>query len=635
MAFGRGGAILSASMGVEVHSWDVALVVAAAAAVAAEAVRTSVFGAPPPGRSSLFGGSSLTPRSRMGTSNGTGVAPHLNAPSTPNAAAAQLVTAATSGQPAAAAVPPPLQNRASQLGLAGASGAANSGGTSSGAATGRFAGAVGCVGGGGHTDRVTCACFSPNGSLALTGGFDNTVRMWDVKRHVELQAVETPGAALGVAWSPDSSLVAASLSNGSAIVWYVVTAAMAPSTFGAAAGGGGGGGGANVTFGSHEAARFQCSDGAFGVCSIAFTADGSVVATAVGDGSMNLWCTKTWKRLLQVRDGIACVWGGVRGMALGGVGGASAARGGALAHVPRRRPGLRSAAERSAIRVCATVLAGTPPPPTTTAKTEAQPPTLCPLVPYRIQVVPEARGGGVALGRYGGAAQTLDGGWVLLGCGREVAVYSVAAGREATERLGPHGSLVNALALSPCGRFVAVAAGGAISVWGRPPSTSGGAEHGSAAAGRATKVHRPAPAGAGSAGNSHSGEAAAAENGAVRAATPSSPPGRSSPAATPPAPLFEPRVAYLSGLGSDVLVLAFSHDGAMLAAGHADGSVRVWASGSKWREVGWLAGHGDCVAGLAFSPDGRLLLSGGWDGRTLCWSMRDALMPRSSWSAMS
>ncbi|KAG2440302.1 hypothetical protein HXX76_004413 [Chlamydomonas incerta] len=561
VAFGRGGAMLSASIGAEVHSWDVALAVAASAAVAAEAARTSVFGAPPPGRSSLFGGSSLTPRSRMGTSNGMGpgMASQLNAPGTPNAAAAQLVAAATSGQPPP---PPPLQSRASQLGLAAAAGAASGGGTSSGAAPGRFAGALGCVGGGGHTDRVACACFSPNGSLALTGGFDNAVRMWDVKRHAEMQAVETPGAALGVAWSPDASLVAASLSNGSAIVWYVVTAAMAPSTFGAAAGGAGGGasGGMNVSFGSHEAARFQCSDGAFGVCGIAFTADGSVLATAVGDGSLNLWCTKTWKRLLQV--------------------------------------------------------------------------------------VPQARGGGVALGRFGGAAQTPDGAWVLLGCGREVVMYSVAAGREATERLGPHGSLVNALALSPCGRFVAVAAGGAISVWGRPPSASGGAEHGAAAAGRATKVHRPAPAststgsGAGSAGNSHSGEAGAAsaaalpENGAVRPATPSSPSGRSSPAATPPPPLFEPRVTYLSGLGSDVLTLAFSHDGAMLAAGHADGSVRVWASGARWREVGWLAGHGDGVAALAFSPDGRLLLSGGWDGRTLCWSMRDAMMPRSSWSAV-
>jgi WD40 repeat protein len=38
----------------------------------------------------------------------------------------------------------------------------------------------------GHTDEVGCVAFSPDGKQALSGGKDNTIRLWDVATGKEL-----------------------------------------------------------------------------------------------------------------------------------------------------------------------------------------------------------------------------------------------------------------------------------------------------------------------------------------------------------------------------------------------------------------------------------------------------------------
>ncbi|MBI1916106.1 MAG: WD40 repeat domain-containing protein [Planctomycetes bacterium] len=56
----------------------------------------------------------------------------------------------------------------------------------------------------GHTDAVLCVALSPDGRLALSGGQDDTVRLWDVKTARQLQCLEGhTGAVRGVAFSPD------------------------------------------------------------------------------------------------------------------------------------------------------------------------------------------------------------------------------------------------------------------------------------------------------------------------------------------------------------------------------------------------------------------------------------------------
>jgi WD40 repeat protein/tRNA A-37 threonylcarbamoyl transferase component Bud32 len=74
----------------------------------------------------------------------------------------------------------------------------------------------------------------------------------------------------------------------------------------------------------------------------------------------------------------------------------------------------------------------------------------------------------------------------------------------------------------------------------------------------------------------------------------------------------------LNGHTQAVYCLAFRPDGTRLASGGFDGTVKIWdiASGD---EVLTLRDDSDGAVSLAFSPDGRLLVSGGIDGTARVW----------------
>ncbi|RCV48677.1 WD40 repeat domain-containing serine/threonine protein kinase [Marinitenerispora sediminis] len=69
-----------------------------------------------------------------------------------------------------------------------------------------------------------------------------------------------------------------------------------------------------------------------------------------------------------------------------------------------------------------------------------------------------------------------------------------------------------------------------------------------------------------------------------------------------------------------VLSVAVSPDGARLATGSQDGTARVWDTGTG-EEVATFAGHEDDVRAVAFSPDGGTLATGGADGDALLWNL--------------
>jgi WD40 repeat protein len=74
----------------------------------------------------------------------------------------------------------------------------------------------------------------------------------------------------------------------------------------------------------------------------------------------------------------------------------------------------------------------------------------------------------------------------------------------------------------------------------------------------------------------------------------------------------------LKGHTSEVLDLAFSPDGARLASASADGTARVWASEPR-PDALVLRGHGGAVRAVAFAPDGTRLASASEDRTVRVW----------------
>jgi WD40 repeat protein len=78
------------------------------------------------------------------------------------------------------------------------------------------------------------------------------------------------------------------------------------------------------------------------------------------------------------------------------------------------------------------------------------------------------------------------------------------------------------------------------------------------------------------------------------------------------------RLGVLSGQKEQVSTVAFSPDGRTLATGNLDHSVIVWATPAN--VVRTLVGHTAEVQGVAYSPDGKLLASASKDRTVVLWS---------------
>ncbi len=73
--------------------------------------------------------------------------------------------------------------------------------------------------------------------------------------------------------------------------------------------------------------------------------------------------------------------------------------------------------------------------------------------------------------------------------------------------------------------------------------------------------------------------------------------------------------------GSPVRDIAFSPNGALLAAGYDDHTIGIWRT-DDGNHVGTLRGHTSSVRSLIFSPDGNLLASGSDDETVRIWSIQ-------------
>ena len=78
------------------------------------------------------------------------------------------------------------------------------------------------------------------------------------------------------------------------------------------------------------------------------------------------------------------------------------------------------------------------------------------------------------------------------------------------------------------------------------------------------------------------------------------------------------QLAMLRGHQKRVRAVAFSPDGSLIATASNDNTARTWNSTSGAADT-WFTGHDDIVTAVAFSPDGMLLATGSTDNTARTW----------------
>jgi WD40 repeat protein/class 3 adenylate cyclase len=81
------------------------------------------------------------------------------------------------------------------------------------------------------------------------------------------------------------------------------------------------------------------------------------------------------------------------------------------------------------------------------------------------------------------------------------------------------------------------------------------------------------------------------------------------------------RVRTLTGGTGGLRDIAYSPDGAQIAAVAVDSTVRVWDAGSGVQRL-VLGGHGNTLVAVAFSPDGSRLASAGFESTVRVWALK-------------
>jgi WD40 repeat protein len=473
---------------------------------------------------------------------------------------------------------------------------------------------------GGHELTVTSVAFSPNGKLLASAGRDNRIVLWDLPQGRPRPArLAHSDVAYDVAFTPDGRTLVSVGTDRMARFWDVASGAEAarcwcptdPLALALSPDG------KLLATGGYGNRLALCAVGGQGgppaqlpvswtVRALAFAPSGGRLVAACDSGMLRLWDVGSDGRDARALRGLRCGGGKLRAAVF--------ARRGALLVTASEEDGTVEFWDPRRLSGCEAI-APLPPrldevalsPDGRAASSHPDQVCLLDLAGRRIERK-------LPLPSWGyGLAFSPDGQTVAASVGHHVRLWDIAAGRQALSL--DHGSAVKAVAFSPAGGLVATAGDdGTARLWDLPsgaPRTACAAGSGNclglafAPDGRTLAVGGTGHAFAVSLWGPRTGE----RRGTLTA------PGSAlthwgSPPAAPPS--GEP--------GLSVGAVAFSADGAILAAACSDGVIRLWDVSSGALRL-TLSGHGEAVHRLAFAPDGRTLVTLGHDHVLNLWHL--------------
>jgi WD40 repeat protein/transcriptional regulator with XRE-family HTH domain len=422
-------------------------------------------------------------------------------------------------------------------------------------ATGQAVGAP-ITAGTGAQGGVTGVAFSPHGTLLATADADGTVQLWNPATRHRVGAPITAGTSAqpgvtGVAFSPHGTLLATADADGTVQLWNTTT---------------------RQEVGAPLSAGFSVENGGqsvLGVAAVAFSLDGTLLASADDNGTVTLWDPATGQKVgapITVGTGTQ---GGVRGVAFS-PDGTLLATADADGTVQLWNPATRQ-------EVGAPLSAG-------------------PSAQNRAPV------NGVAFSPHGTLLASVDGDGT-------VRLWNPATGQEVGAPITAVAIAASGVAFSPDGTLLATGYGdgdGNVRLWN--PATR-------------KAPHAPLTA-----------DPASGLNGSLTGVlgVAFSPRGTLLASAGRTVQLWDPVTGQLSAslapgtvAGANVLGVAFSLNGALLASADADGTVTLWSTATRRETVAPITvgtGAGGGVNAVAFSPNGTLLASADDDGTVGLWS---------------